>query len=53
MSRRRLLLLALLAASVLVVLALDPGAYLNLATLKAQHARLTELVAADRVAAMG
>ncbi|MBK8960971.1 MAG: FAD-dependent oxidoreductase [Proteobacteria bacterium] len=51
-SRGRAALLAALVIGVLAILALDPGAYLNLATLKAQQARLATWVSADRGTAM-
>lgn len=52
MSRTRRAALALLVFMLLLVLALDPGSYLNLATLKAEQQRLVAVVAADRSAAM-
>ena len=52
MTRSRTLLLTLLAIAVLVILALDPASYLNLATLKAQQASLSEQVASQRGTAM-
>ncbi len=52
MTRTRALLLVLLAIALLVILALDPARYLNLATLKAHQAMLSDYVAAHRGAAM-
>ena len=52
MSRSRALLLGMLVVALVVILAFDPGRYLNLATLKSQQAALSDYVNAQRTVAM-
>ena len=52
MNRSRALLLALIGIMLVLVVALEPGRYLNLATLKAQQASLADYVNAQRGTAM-
>ena len=52
MNRSRALLLGLIGITLVLVVALEPGRYLNLTTLKAQQASLADYVNAQRGTAM-